>query len=168
MNEKRTSDKGQHSCRDAFVLLFICPMNGISFRKRHRVLCPLLIHLFCSSFCNNFFWRILIFHFSPLINFNFNIIINLNCTLINIPMWFQAMAKIFQQFSTEVFHYQNKRKSMNDLIIMFKINQTQCHVWMIGCSLHVLFSEKTLFSNCIIQPIIIFFIPSQIIASYQK
>ena len=33
MNEKRTSDKGQHSCRDAFVLLFICPMNGISFRK---------------------------------------------------------------------------------------------------------------------------------------
>ena len=45
---------------------------------------------------------------------------------------------------------------MNDLIIMFKINQTQCHVWMIGCSLHVLFSEKTLFSNCIIQPIIIF------------
>ena len=43
MNEKRTSDKGQHSCRDAFVLLFICPMNGISFRKRHRVPCPLLI-----------------------------------------------------------------------------------------------------------------------------
>ena len=41
MNEKRTSDKGQHSCRDAFVLLFICPMNAISFRKRHRVLCPL-------------------------------------------------------------------------------------------------------------------------------
>ena len=41
MNEKRASDKGQHSCRDAFVLLFICPMNGISFRKRHRVLCPL-------------------------------------------------------------------------------------------------------------------------------
>ena len=71
-------------------------------------------------------------------------------------LWFQAMAKIFQQFLTEVFHYQNKRKSMNDLIIMFKINQTQCHVWMIGCSLHVLFSEKTLFSNCIIQPIIIF------------
>ena len=64
MNEKRTSDKGQHSCRDAFVLLFICPMNGISFRKRHRVLCPLLIYLFCSSFCTNFFWRILIFHFS--------------------------------------------------------------------------------------------------------
>ena len=73
MNEKRTSDKGQHSCRDAFVLLFICPMNGISFRKRHRVLCPLLIHFFCSSFCKNFFWRILIFHFSPLINSNFNI-----------------------------------------------------------------------------------------------
>ena len=71
-------------------------------------------------------------------------------------MWLQAMAKIFQQFLTEVFYYQNKRKSMNDLIIMFKINQTQCHVWMIGCSLHVLFSEKTLFSNCIIQPIIIF------------
>ena len=71
MNEKRTSDKGQHSCRDAFVLLFICPMNGISFRKRHRVLCPLLIYLFCSSFCTNFFWRILIFiffyHKSPLI-----------------------------------------------------------------------------------------------------
>ena len=56
MNEKRTSDKGQHSCRDAFVLLFICPMNGISFRKRHRMLCPLLIHLFCRSFYNNFFW----------------------------------------------------------------------------------------------------------------
>ena len=71
-------------------------------------------------------------------------------------MWLQAMAKIFKQLLTEVFHYQNKRKSMNDLIIMFKINQTQCHVWMIGCSLHVLFSEKTLFSNCIIQPIIIF------------
>ena len=63
MNEKRTSDKGQHSCRDAFVLLFICPMNGISFRKRHRVLCPLSIYLFCSSFCTNFFWRISIFHF---------------------------------------------------------------------------------------------------------